>query len=368
LKHKFYLTLAALLLVVPSAAAQTGAISFFLTFVPNVQFAPLYVAIDKGYFGDIEVTVQHGDEPDGVNLIAANQLQFGMISGEQVIQARANERPVVFVYEWFQQYPVGVVVPDDSDMQTAADLAGRRVGIPGRFGASYSGLIALLDAAGLQESDLQLEAIGFNAPEVFCIGAVEASVVYVNNEPLQIAQRAAAGDCGSVEAVRVIPVAAAADMVSNGIVTNEITIREQPELVQAIVSGFEAGLRDAINNPAAAYLISANYVENLLDNDLAAALADEAAMQAEFLETDPDMEAIATSRVEMRARLAEQFSADQLVQFDVLLSTIRLWEADVLGLTDPASWEVTQAVLLAMGFLESPTDLSGAYTNQFIGG
>ena len=64
-------------------------------------------------------TMQYGDEPDGVDLIAADQLQFGFISGEQVIQARAKDRPVVFVYEWFQKYPVGIVVPADSDYPVA---------------------------------------------------------------------------------------------------------------------------------------------------------------------------------------------------------------------------------------------------------
>ena len=71
-------------------------VTFFLTYIPNIQFAPVYVALEKGYFADagLNVTLQSGDEPDGINLIAANQLQFGLASGEQVIAARAQERPV----------------------------------------------------------------------------------------------------------------------------------------------------------------------------------------------------------------------------------------------------------------------------------
>lgn len=349
-------------------AQELTDLTFFLTFIPNVQFAPVYVAIEKGYFADegLNVTIQHGDEPDGVNLIAADQLKFGMVSGEQVILARANERPVVFVYEWFQQYPVGVVVPTGSDIETTEDLAGRRVGIPGRFGASYSGLIALLSASDMNESDIQLEPIGFNAPEVVCLGGVEAAVVYINNEPLQIQQRAAAGDCGSIRDVRVIPVAAAMDMVSNGIVTNQATIENDPALVQAVVRAFDRGLRDAISNPVEAMLLSAGYVDNLLSDEMATAFESEASGQNDFLAENPDTDAIAASRLALREHLAEQFESAALVQFDVLLNTIVLWDAEVLGATDAESWAVTGDVLLTMGFLDEAADLDGAFTNDFV--
>ena len=208
-------------------------ITFFLTYIPNIQFAPVYVPIEKGYFADagLNVTLQNGDEPDGINLIAANQLQFGFASGEQVIIARAQGRPVAFVYEWFQQYPVGVVVTDDSGIKSPADLKGKTIGIPGLFGASYTGVIALLAANGLTEQDVQLQSIGFNAPQVVCVGGVQAAVIYVNNEPLQIQDRINNHDCGGVTGITVFPVAEAADMVSNGIVTNEETIANDPALV-----------------------------------------------------------------------------------------------------------------------------------------
>src|SRR3954470_12864276 len=122
--RKGFLVLALLLVLAlgVGAQAQTAArdLTFFLTYIPNIQFAPVYVAIEKGYFADagLNVTLQSGDEPDGINLIAANQLQFGFASGEQVIAARAQGRPVRSVYEWFQKYPVGVLVTNESGIKT----------------------------------------------------------------------------------------------------------------------------------------------------------------------------------------------------------------------------------------------------------
>lgn len=361
------------LLALPASAQSPDLVptTFFLTFVPNVQFSPVYVADAKGYFVDAhyEVTIEHADEPIGLDLIAAGQREYGIVSAEQVIAARAQERPVVSVYEWFQSFPVGVAVTNESGIETVEDLRGQRVGIPGRFGASYTGLVALLAAHGMTESDIQLEEIGYNAPEVICVGAIQASVVYVNNEPLQVAQRAAAGECGDVSGVKVLRVSDSVDMVSNGLVTNEAMINEHPDQVRAMVGAYDAGLRDAIQNPAEAYLISAQYVENLPMTDalraaLETAAAEDAAFYAENTATTP------AERQERRdalaAQLGDQFSDEELIQFRVMLATIDLWDADVLGYSEPESWETMQNALLTMGLLEAPIALDEAHTNAFL--
>ncbi|MCC6892532.1 MAG: ABC transporter substrate-binding protein [Anaerolineae bacterium] len=343
--------------------------TFFLTFIPNIQFSPVYVALENGDFtaANIEVELEYSDEPLGVDLIAANERQFGLISAEEVIKARANGRPVVQVYEWFQKYPIGIVVSDSSGIESVADLKGRKVGVPGRFGASYNGLTALLTANGLTEADIALEAIGYNAPDVFCVGGVEAAVVYINNEPLQIQQRADEGNCNGVTGLRVFPVSDAVDMVSNGLLTNEQTIAENPELVSGMIAAFDAGLRTTINNPAEAYLISAKYVENLpMSDELKAALETAAAAQDEFLAANPDRAAIAESRAALLADLQETFDSATLIQFEVLLNTIDLWDADQLGLADTASWEATQSVLVDMKFVTTPIDMTTAFTNSFL--
>jgi NitT/TauT family transport system substrate-binding protein len=352
-----------------SAQSEPAKQTLFLSFVPNVQFAPVYVALDKGDFtaANLDVTVQNGDETTGVDLIAANQLQFGLVSAEEVIKARSNGRPVEAVYEWFQKYPIGIVVSDASGIESVKDLKGHKVGIPGHFGASYNGLTALLKANDLTESDIDLQDIGFNAPDVFCVGGVEAAVVYINNEPLQIQQRADADNCNGIKSVRVFAVSDAVDLVSNSIVTNEQTIADHPDQVTGMVKAFDAGLRKTINNPAEAYLLSLKYVENMpATDDFKAALDEASAAQDKFLADKPDRAAIAESRAALLKTLMAKFDAATLVQFEVLLNTIDLWDADHLGLADKASWEVTQKVLTDMKFVTTPIDIEKAFTNDFL--
>lgn len=354
------------------AMAQDGLTDdrMLLTFIPNVQFSPFYMGIDEGYYADagFNLTIEHLQEPEVVDLIAAGQANFGIVSGEQVILARAQSRDVVYVYEWFQQYPIGIVVPAGQDIASIADLSGRKVGLPGRFGATYTGLTTLLEIAGMSEQDIQLEEIGFNAPEVFCMGAVEASVIYVNNEPLQIRSRAQAGDCGDVEDVDVLKVASQVDLVSNGLIVSADMIENDPDTVAAMVGAMDQALQATVNNPARAYLVSMNYVENLPDDaafvGAMEVLADE---QDAFLATDPSREDIAASRWALYDALAQDFDSDMLTQFEVLLTTTDLWDAEQLGYSDLASWETMRDTLVAMEILEdADMNLEAAFTNEFL--
>jgi len=286
-------------------------------YIPNVQFTPLYVAADKGYYRDagIEIEFDYSYETDGVTLVGSNELQFALVSGEQVLLARAQGLPVVYVMGWWQDYPVGTVAKSELGIQKPEDLAGKHIGIPGLFGASYIGLRALLDAAGLEESDVNLDSIGFNQVEALATDQVEAAVIYVVNEPTQLQALGYQVD--------VIPVADYVQLASNGIITNEATLADSPELVRDMVQATIRGVDFTINNPEEAYQISEKFVENLAQ-------------------------------------------ADQKVQYQVLENSIEFWKADQIGYSEPQAWENMQNVLLKMGLLTEPLDLQKAFTNEFI--
>lgn len=286
-------------------------------FIPSVQYAPLYVAVEKGYFEDngIEVEFDYSFETDGVTLVGSNDLQFALVSGEQVLLARAQGLPVVYVMGWWQDYPIGVVAKKEQGIQSPQDLVGKRIGLPGLFGASYIGFRALLSEAGITEDEVTLDSIGFNQVEALAADQDQAVVIYVNNEPLQLQAQGFEID--------LIRVADYVQLASNGLITNEETISENPDQVGRMVQAVTRGLRDALADPDEAFEISKKYVENL----------------------DQDEDGI---------------------QRQVLAASLLFWEADRLGYSSPEAWENMHQLLLDMDLLAQPLDIEQAYTNEFI--
>src|SRR5687768_9288257 len=169
-------------------AGELPPIRLPMGYIPNIQFAPFYVAIEKGYFREagIEIEFDYSFETDGVKLVGAGELPFAVVSGEQVLLARAQDVPVTYVAAWYQQYPISVIAKSDANISSAEDLKGKTIGLPGLFGANYVGLRALLFSAGLKESDVTLEEIGFNQVELMVAGNQEIIVGYAANEPIQL--------------------------------------------------------------------------------------------------------------------------------------------------------------------------------------
>lgn len=283
-------------------------------FVPDPQFAPVYVADKKGYFAEegLQIDFDYSFETDGIALVGANELPLAIVSGEQVILGRAQQLPLVYVLEWFQRFPIAVISKSNAGINVPADLAGRTVGVPGFFGASYVGYVGLLSAAGIAQEDVTTEEIGFTQVEALLADRVDAVVGYVNNEPVQLSQQGVA--------TNVLDVADYVDLVANGVVTNEQTIANDPDLVRGFVHALLRGLQDTLDDPDEAFEISKAYVEGLDDNRIA-----------------------------------------------VLEASLPLWQAETLGLTSPDSWSQTEEILLQAGQLDAPVEnLDNAYDNQFV--
>jgi NitT/TauT family transport system substrate-binding protein len=53
-------------------------------------------------------------------------------------------------------------------------------------------------------------------------------------------------------------------------------------------------------------------------------------------------------------------------QMAVLEESIKFWESDNLGYSDPSAWETSQDFMLQVGLAETQTDPDKMFTNDFI--
>lgn len=295
--------------VAPSRASE---ITLAMGYIPNVQFAPFYVALEKGYFAEEGLTIEfdYGMETDLLSLVGQGELQFAVASGDQVILARSQGLPVVYVMTYYKRFPIAVISLE-TPLEEPRDLIGHRVGAPGLYGANYIGWRALLYAAGISEEEIPLDSIGYTQVASLTEGKVEAAVVYANNEPVQLRQEG--------YEPYILYVADYIDLVSNGLITNEETIAQHPDLVERLVRASLRGLRDTIEKPEEAFEICKRYVPEMTEAQLA-----------------------------------------------VLKETIPFWQSEPLGYSDPDAWEASQQFMLDVGLIDKETDVKEMFTNRFI--
>ncbi len=292
-----------------------------LGYIPDIQFAPYYVAQARGYFRDegLDVEFKQGFDVDVLKLLGTGALNFGVAGGDEVLIARSQGVPLVYVGTWFQKYPVTVMALEKANIRTVADLKGRTIGVPGRYGATYVGLLALLDSAGLKESDVQLREIGFTQVQALTQGQVDAVVGYTNNEPVQLR---ALG-----QAITTINVFDKVSLVSNGLVVSDTTAASDPELVRSVVRAVMRGIQSTIDDP---------------DGAITLAL--------------PAIPGAAEKRPQLRAVLDATLPLLQSEQ-----ST-----AHGLGYADPVAWASSRDLLRRLKLLGGDVDLAQAYSNAYL--
>jgi NitT/TauT family transport system substrate-binding protein len=160
-----------------------------LGYIPSVQFAPFYYAQQQGYYADagLAVTFQNKIDPDLVTLVGQGALDVGVADGTSVIPAVSQGIPVRYVATIYGTFPSIVFAKVSSGIKTAADLKGRKIGIPGKYGSSWIMLQALLDSACLKPADATItEYPDFGQGTAVQAGAVDAATGFANNEPVQL--------------------------------------------------------------------------------------------------------------------------------------------------------------------------------------
>ena len=226
----------------PTPSVALKPVTLLLGFQPDVQFAPFYLAQQKGYYGNfgLDVTIEYKGDADLVRLVADGRAEFGVADATDVMISRTADIPIKYVETLYGLFPVALIGPKGTVPTDPAELAGTRIGTPGKFGSSWHALLALLHAGGLTEADVTIrEYPQFNQVDGLLNGDVDFITGFRNNEPLRLAAQGMEVDLLTVEEIAPLP--------GPGVIVGDELLASNTD----IVSGFVAATLQAETEIAA---------------------------------------------------------------------------------------------------------------------
>ncbi len=289
-----------------SSAARTK-LTVGLGYIPSVQFAQFYLAQQAGYYRDagLDVTFNNQTDTDVIQLLGQGAVDIGIADGTSVIPAVSQGIPIHYVATIYATFPNIVYAKASSGIKTAADLRGKRLGTPGKYGSGWIMLQALLGSAGLKPSDLDIQLYpDYGQGAALAQGAVDAATGFVNNEPVQLELSGTAATILHVDQTVPLP--------GNGLIVG-VALGSKHDALKAFVGATLRAMKDVAADP---------------QKGLDAAVA-----------------------------IVPDLGKDPTTQLAILKATIETWSSDYTkahgaGAIDRAAW--TKSVTFIAGLPDSP--------------
>lgn len=244
---------------VGTPSATGSKLTIGLTYVPDIQFAPLYVADHFGWFTaeGLDVTLRHhGAQEKLLGALQTKDEDVVFAGGGEMLQGRGEQIPVRNFATVYQNYPVAIIVPADSPIQSLADLPGHSIGLPGEYGENWFYLLAVLAEAGLTPADVDIQSIGFTQFAALTGNKVDSVVGFLNNDVVRF------GEAGF--AIRTLTLADP-PLVSVGFGALDATVDSREAELAAMLRAVARGAELCTSDPQQAVQISVAYVPTLAE-------------------------------------------------------------------------------------------------------
>jgi NitT/TauT family transport system substrate-binding protein len=229
----------------PEASVTPTKLVVGLGYIPSVQFAQFYLAQQNGYYADagLDVEFQNKIDPDLIPLVGAGTIDIGIGDGTSVIPAASQGIPIEYVATIYGQFPNIVFAKDSSGIRKPADLKGKKIGTPGKYGSGWVMLQALLASGGLTTDDVEIvEYPDFTQEIAVEQGAVDAATGFANNEPVQLELHG--------EKAVVLHVDGATPLPGPGLIAATKTIEAKHDSIAAFVAATLQAMNEIKADPA----------------------------------------------------------------------------------------------------------------------
>jgi ABC-type nitrate/sulfonate/bicarbonate transport system substrate-binding protein len=181
--HRGAMAVASLLSAGCRRRDRAGELTMSLGWVPDVEYADLWVALDRHYLADAGLRFSYlpggPNAPEPVLEVSAGEADFGDAEWLPVCDAIAQGNDFVVLAALYPVGPAGLISLPAHPIHAPQDLPGKRFLVQGAN--EHSMLEALFRVNGLKE-DYQTVPVGFS-PEPLLEGAGDAYFCFITNQP-----------------------------------------------------------------------------------------------------------------------------------------------------------------------------------------
>jgi ABC-type nitrate/sulfonate/bicarbonate transport system substrate-binding protein len=167
-------------------AADMTKVRLQFGWLANVEYAGIFLGLEKGYFRDegVDVTFAAGgpNAPDPLVVVAAKSADFGFTSWLQFLDAIAKGNDFVIVGTQFQQSPLGILSLAKKPILKPADIVGKK--ILAQSPAEKTAIDATLALAGLPKEWTMVNT-GFS-PEPLLAGDGDGYTAFGTNQTITL--------------------------------------------------------------------------------------------------------------------------------------------------------------------------------------
>jgi putative hydroxymethylpyrimidine transport system substrate-binding protein len=176
------------LVVSAPLCADPASLSVILDFYANPNHAPLYAAIEEGFFRDrgLEIRVNPpGDPSTPITLAASRTFDVALTPQINYLIARSEGLPLLAIGALIDRNLGGLLALAGSGISSVEDLAGRRIGYSL---APLEPILwkTILDCAGVSLEDAELVNVHFATVTSLLSGSIDAVGAFRNYETIQV--------------------------------------------------------------------------------------------------------------------------------------------------------------------------------------
>jgi NitT/TauT family transport system substrate-binding protein/putative hydroxymethylpyrimidine transport system substrate-binding protein len=225
--------------------APVGA-TLVLDFTPNAVHSGIYAAKARGYYDDAGIDLairQPGESTDAPKLLEAGRADFAILDIHDLGIARERGLDLVGAMPIVQRPLASVIAAESVDRPR--DLQGRTVGVTG-LPSDEAVVDSEVSADGGDPAKVKRLTIGFNAVSSLAAGKVDAVTGFWNAEAVALRARRVPIHVFKVDRYGAPPYPELVLATAGG------TLRDDPDLVEAMVDATRRGYRFATGNPGKA--------------------------------------------------------------------------------------------------------------------